>query len=102
MPSEHINSIGAGIYTRLLFETGTVTAESFVEATDYRSRFATWASPGSDITAAANTFSAVPDMREAPSFGVPPSLVNVPGFGSATSKQVQGQADPTNIEVAIN
>ena len=44
----------------------------------------------------------IPNMREAPEFGVPPSLVNVPEFGSLTSKQVQGQADPTNIEVAIN
>ena len=47
-------------------------------------------------------FTSIPNMREAPSFGVPPSLVNVPEFGSKTSKQVQGQADPTNIEVSIN
>ena len=47
-------------------------------------------------------FTYIPNMREAPSFGVPPSLVNVPEFGSKTSKQVQGQADPTNIEVSIN
>ena len=47
-------------------------------------------------------FTYIPNMREAPSFGVPPSLVNVPEFGSKTSKQVQGQADPTNIEISIN
>ena len=47
-------------------------------------------------------FTYIPNMREAPSFGVPPSLVNVPEFGSKTSRQVQGQADPTNIEVSIN
>ena len=48
------------------------------------------------------SYTYIPNMREAPSFGVPPSLVNVPEFGSTNSKQVQGQADPTNIELAIN
>ena len=101
----HINSIGAGIYSRVLVAVSEF-AGTFDADTDYKGNFASLAAnrndPDNAITVAANAFLPIPEMREAPSFGVPPSLVNVPNFGSATSKQVQGQADPTNIELAIN
>ena len=111
----HIVSIGAGIYSRLLVETvptrsdanprtgsGLANTEAFSRTADYKGGFVTADSPGGTVAKAAGGFTWIPNMREAPSFGVPPSLVNVPNFGSATSKQVQGQADPTNIELAIN
>ena len=102
----HINSIGAGIYSRVLFETSAWEATFSVSA-DQKAHFATALVPpekaaDSDITPADNSFTEVADMREAPSFGTPPSLVNVPNFGSKTSRQVQGQADPTNLEISIN
>ena len=97
----HINNIGAGLFSKVLFET-TAFSGTFSAATDYKANFATAIEPSGAITAADNSFTEIADMREAPSFGVPPSLVNVPNFGSKTSRQVQGQADPTNIEVSIN
>ena len=99
----HITNIGAGIFSKVLFETVKFAGTSFdTTAATYAADFATGVEPVAGMTTAANSFTEIPDMREAPSFGVPPSLVNVPIFGSKTSRQVQGQADPTNIEISIN
>ena len=98
----HITNIGAGIFSKVLFEVSEFTATFTTAATNYENNF-NLAEPVSEaIPTSDNSFTEIPEMREAPSFGVPPSLVNVPNFGSKTSQQVQGQADPTNIEISIN
>jgi hypothetical protein len=34
--------------------------------------------------------------------GTPPNVVNVPVYGSATSQQIQGQADAPSMEITLN
>jgi len=34
--------------------------------------------------------------------GVPPNIVNVPNYGSKTSRQIQGQSDSPSFEVTLN
>jgi hypothetical protein len=44
----------------------------------------------------------VKNVREFPSMGTPPNIVNVPTYGQKSSQQVQGQSDAPNMEITIN
>jgi hypothetical protein len=47
-------------------------------------------------------FVEIPNLREFPSFGTPPNIVNVPVFGQPISAQVQAQADAPNLSFTVN
>jgi hypothetical protein len=51
---------------------------------------------------AANKFVEIPNIREFPSFGTPPNIVNVPIFGQPISGQVQAQSDAPNLTLTVN
>ena len=53
-------------------------------------------------TKAANTFVRIKNVREFPSMGTPPNIVNVPTYGQKTSQQIQGQSDAPNLEITLN
>jgi len=88
----HINSIGAGIYSDLSVSTDTVPAVH--NKTNFDALFA---SIDFGVTAHRIT-----NVREFPSMGTPPNIVNVPVYGQATSQQIQGQSDAPSIELQLN
>jgi hypothetical protein len=98
----HVN-LGAGIYSTLAigitdpaFVPGSTHSKSQLEAW-----FANQVQPN-EAVADVGDFVLVDNIREFPTLGIQPNIVNVPVFGSATSKQVQGQADAPNFELQIN
>lgn len=94
----HINSIGAGIFSDLSVYNGTVTDFS---TTDTQSEFAALFGTENNTPGAA-TFSRMKNVREFPSMGTPPNIVNVPVYGQKSSQQVQGQSDAPNMELNVN
>jgi len=71
------------------------------EATEFQALFANEI-PSQGGTKGANTFVRVKNVREFPSMGTPPNVMNVPVFGSKTSQQIQGQADAPSMEITLN
>ena len=99
----HISSIGAGFFSDLSIAMPATppTFSTLDQANEFNALFATEiASVGG--TKAPGTFVRVENVREFPSMGTPPNIVNVPVYGSATSQQIQGQADAPNIELTLN
>lgn len=47
-------------------------------------------------------YTEIPNVREFPSFGTPPNIVNVPIFGQPISGQVQAQSDAPNLTFTVN
>jgi hypothetical protein len=99
----HISSIGAGMYTDLSVYS---QADSAIPATpgtvtNWASLFATELASAQTV-AAVNSFWRIQNVREFPSIGTPANIVNVPVYGSKTSRQVQGQADSPTIEITLN
>jgi hypothetical protein len=47
-------------------------------------------------------FVEIKNMREFPSFGTPPNIVNVPVFGQPISAQIQAQSDAPNLSFTVN
>lgn len=102
----HISSIGAGMFSDLAVavpSTALTTAQlrALDTAAEFQALFATeiesiGGTPGT------NTFVRVKNVREFPSMGTPPNVVNVPGYGSKTSQQIQGQADANSMEITLN
>lgn len=88
----HISSLGAGIFSYLDIFTGTVPAD--LTQTNLESAFA-GATVDTDLYR-------MPSVREFPSIGTPPNIVNVPVFGQKTSSQIQGQSDAPSIEITVN
>lgn len=94
----HINSLGAGIYSDLsvCFDATLVAA----------ARTAVDGGTAADTTFeacfASGKYTRITDVREFPAMGTPPNVVNVPVYGSKTSFQIQGQSDPTSMEITIN
>lgn len=102
----HITSIGAGIFTDLsVAAPATPLSASAITALntadEFQDLFVTLIESVGG-TKAAGTFIRLKDIREFPAIGVPPNIVNVPVFGSATSHQVQGQSDAPTQEIQIN
>ncbi len=102
----HITSIGAGIFTNLAIAVpATDLTAAEIAALDTSGEFmALFASQINSIggTKAANTFVVVPEVREFPAIGVPPNIVNVPAYGSKTTKQIQAQSDSPTFELNVN
>jgi len=102
----HISSIGAGMYSDLavatpLADLTTAALEALDTAAEFQALFATEiASVGG--TKAPGTFVRIKNVREFPAMGTPPNVVNVPVYGSATSQQIQGQADAPSMEITLN
>jgi hypothetical protein len=100
----HINSIGAGIYSDLSVSvpsTPTNFSSFTYSEADFKQLFS-----GTEIsptgTPGTDTFIRIRNIREFPAMGTPPNVVNVPVYGSATSQQIQGQADAPSMELTLN
>lgn len=102
----HITSIGAGMYSDLAVSTpATPLSASGLAALDTDAEFqALFATEIETIggTKAPGTFTRIKNVREFPAMGTPPNVVNVPVYGSATSQQIQGQADAPSMEITLN
>jgi hypothetical protein len=98
----HISSIGAGIYTDLAIAIPTTDPNfsNLVSAATWQPLFLDEVSASG--TKGATTYVRIQNVREFPSIGTPPNIVNVPVYGSKTSRQVQGQADAPTIELTLN
>ena len=102
----HISSIGAGMYSDLavatpLADLTTAALEALDTAAEFQALFATEI-PSVGGTKAPGTFVRIKNVREFPAMGTPPNVVNVPVYGSATSQQIQGQADAPSMEITLN
>lgn len=102
----HLKSIGAGIYSDLALAVPatpltTAALAALDSAAEFQALFANEI-PSVGGTAGANTFVRIQNVREFPAMGTPPNVVNVPAYGSATSQQIQGQADAPSMEITIN
>ena len=102
----HITSIGAGMFSDLAVATpATDFTASQLAAMDTAAEFqAVFATEIDTVggTKATNTFTRIKNVREFPSMGTPPNVVNVPVYGSKTSQQIQGQADAPSMEITLN
>lgn len=102
----HITSIGAGMYSDLAVAVPTtdLTAAQLAAldtAAEFQALFATEIETQGG-TKGTNTFCRIKNVREFPAMGTPPNVVNVPVYGSATSQQIQGQADAPSMEITLN
>jgi hypothetical protein len=77
------------------------TFASLDTATEFQNLFATEIESAGG-TKGTNTFVRVKNVREFPAMGVPANVVNVPVYGSKTSRQIQGQADAPSLEITLN
>jgi hypothetical protein len=102
----HITSIGAGMYSDLAVAApATELSASALAALDTSAEFqALFATEINSVggTRAAGAFVRIENVREFPAMGTPPNVVNVPVYGSATSQQIQGQADAPSMEITLN
>lgn len=102
----HITSIGAGMFSDMavaLPTTNLTSAQLSVldTAAEFQALFASEIESVGGVKAS-NTFARIKNVREFPSMGTPPNIVNVPVYGSKTSQQIQGQADAPSIELTVN
>ena len=101
-----ITSIGAGLFTDIsIAAPSTDLSASALAALDTAAEFQ--ALFGAETTSAGGTkgvatFVRITNVREFPSIGTPPNIVNVPVYGSKTSQQIQGQSDAPTIELTLN
>jgi len=99
----HISSIGAGLYSDLsVCRDPSFAVPATPSAANWATFFATEIAYSAANTATVGEFTRILNVREFPQMGVPPNIVNVPTFGSKTSRQVQGQADAPTFEVTLN
>ena len=100
----HISSIGAGIYSDLSIHFGSdANVDCSLPATpDVITNWAPLFATIDDALAGAAKYTRITNIREFPSFGTPPNIVNVPVYGQASSQQIQGQSDAPSIELTIN
>lgn len=99
----HISSIGAGMFSDLAI--AAASADPTFSTLDTQAEFdALFANEinSSGGTKATNTFVRVANVREFPSMGTPPNIVNVPVYGQKSSQQIQGQSDAPNLEITVN
>lgn len=101
----HINSIGAGVFSDLsvcVDATEIAAAIASPTQTTLKACFAAALTNGSAPTATTGEFIRIKNVREFPSMGTPPNVVNVPVYGSKTSQQIQGQSDAPSMEITVN
>ena len=94
----HINSIGAGMFSDLSI-ANPVSPVTY--AVDTEAEFVALFATESD-TPGAGAFVRVKNVREFPSMGTPPNVVNVPVYGQKSSQQIQGQSDAPSLEITVN
>jgi len=92
----HISNIGAGIFSDITVASAEVTDLSLFNTE------AEFVAVFSGIKVLDTDFVRIPNIRTFPSIGTPANIVKVAEYGSKISKQVQGQADAPNLELAIN
>jgi hypothetical protein len=102
----HIASIGAGMFSDMSVATPATdltqsTLSALDTAAEFQALFATEIQTNGG-TKAAGSFVRMKNVREFPSMGTPPNIVNVPVYGSKTSQQIQGQSDAPSIELTVN
>ena len=92
----HITSIGAGMFSDMsVAMPSTNLSAAALAALDTAAEFqALFADEIQSVggTKAAGAFTRIKNVREFPSMGTPPNIVNVPVYGSKTSQQIQGQS----------
>jgi len=99
----HISSIGAGLYSDLsVCRDPSFTVPGTPDAAGWAALFATEIDYDDPNTVTVGQFTRILNIREFPQMGVPPNIVNVPNYGSKTSRQIQGQADSPAFEVTLN
>lgn len=102
----HISTIGAAVFSDLSVAVpGTALTSAQFAALDTAAEFqALFATEVANVggTKGTNTFVRITNIREFPPIGTPPNVVNVPGYGSKTSSQIQGQADAPSAEYTLN
>jgi len=99
----HISSIGAGLYSDLaVCRDPSFTVPGTPDAAGWAALFVTALDYNEANTVAAGEFTRILNIREFPQMGVPPNIVNVPNYGSKTSRQIQGQSDSPSFEVTLN
>jgi hypothetical protein len=106
----HISSIGAGIYSHLsvtredvsVSGSEALTAFGTLSETDLGAAFTEEVALGTAVATTAGSFTRISNVREFPSMGTPPNIVNVPVYGQSTSQQIQGQSDAPTMELTIN
>ena len=88
----HISSIGAGMFSDLSIcvdSAQIATALSAPTEANLKLCFANELANGAAPTATTGEFIRIKNVREFPAMGTPPNVVNVPGYGSKTSSQIQ-------------
>lgn len=104
----HANSLAAAMFSDMAVATGVVTANVSVAATvpglpADTSNITGFAALFADESAsAAGGFRRIANVRDFPSIGTPANIVNVPTYGSKTSRTIQGQADAPSLEMTVN
>ena len=98
----HISTIGAGLYSDLSVCRETYPGSTPTDASGWAALFATELTNGVAVTGATGEFTRILNVRSFPEMGTPPNIVNVPVYGSKTSRQVQGQADAPSFEIELN
>lgn len=101
----HIGSIGAGLYSDLSVAVDAAeiaTAIATPSEANFKACFAAVLANGSAPTATTGEFIRIKNVREFPSMGTPPNIVNVPVYGQASSQQIQGQSDAPTMEITLN
>ena len=102
----HVSSIGAGMFSGMAVATPATPLtlaqlQALENYADFSALFAAEIKPQGGVTAV-GTFIDLSNVREFPPLGTPSNVVNVPNYGQATSKQIQGQADPNSMEITLN
>lgn len=102
----HITSIGAGIFSDLSVAAPasdfTAAALAALDtAAEFQGLFDTEIDTIGGVKAA-NTFVRVKNVREFPSMGITPNVVNVPVYGQKSTQQIQGQSDAPSMEIQLN
>lgn len=94
----HISTIGAGMFSDLAIANPTTPIDVSVDTeAEFVALFAT-----ENVTPGAGAFIRIKNVREFPSMGTPPNVVNVPVYGQKSSQQIQGQADAPSLEITVN
>lgn len=98
----HISSIGAGLFSDLSVSREDITGAVPTNEAAFKLLFSVELPNGSAVTASTGEYTRIKNVREFPSMGTPPNIVNVPVYGSKTSQQIQGQADAPTMEITMN
>jgi len=101
-----ISSIGAGLYTDMAMAVPSSpidvsTLGSATVDTTWKDFFDVEINSAGG-TKATDTFVRIKNVREFPSIGTPPNIVNVPVYGQSQSQQIQGQSDAPSVELSLN